>query len=312
MLRASEDEFSAICFRQAGILTTAQAVCAAGRGIVRGHVAAGRWRRVCRGILATTNGQLDRRQQLWVAILTAGDGAALAGMTALVEAGLRGLREPGIRILVPADRNGSVRLSTLPRDMPAVRISRTRLFPDEHRQAGSPPRVITARAVVDAAVWAPTEDAARSVIAASCQQRRVTPGEVFEVLSTFRRLPRLALITATLRDVEGGAQALSEIDFVTLCRRFGLPPPNRQERRQDGAGRTRFLDAYWKRWRLHVEIDGSHHMDVKQWERDMLRQNRVWIGGDRILRFPAGLIRSRPDEVVGQLRLALEAAGWRR
>jgi hypothetical protein len=312
MLPVSDDELARTCFEQADILTTAQAVHLVGRGTARGRLASGRWRRVCRGILSTTNGRLTRGQQLWVAILAAGDGAALAGMTALVEAGIRGMREPEIRVLVPADRNRSVRLPGLPRDMPPVRISRTRLFPDEHRQVGSPPRMIVARAVVDAAAWAPTEDTARSVIAASVQQRRVTPDEIFEVLSIRRRQPRLALITATLRDVEGGAQALSEIDFMKLCRRFGLPPPDLQERRRDSAGRVRFLDAYWERWSLHVEIDGSHHMDVGQWERDMLRQNQVWIDGDRILRFPAGLIRSRPDEAIGQVRQALTAAGWRR
>jgi very-short-patch-repair endonuclease len=70
-------------------------------------------------------------------------------------------------------------------------------------------------------------------------------------------------------------------------------------------------DAYWRRWRLHVEIDGAHHMDVRSWAADMRRQNEVWIAGDRILRFPAWLVRQRPAEVASQVRAALEAAGWR-
>ncbi|GAA2695585.1 endonuclease domain-containing protein [Actinoplanes palleronii] len=309
---SDDDEFARTCFEQAGVLTVAQAVRFLGRGIARGHVNAGRWRQVCRGIVTTTNGELLRRQQLWAALLLAGRGAALAGVTALAEAGVRGLWDPGVRVLVPAERNRTLRLPGLPPDMPPVRITRTRLLPDEHRQAGSPPRTIVARSVVDAAVWAPTWDAARTVIAASCQQRRVTPAEIFAVLATRRRLPRFALIKATLNDVAGGAEALSEIDFMELCRRFGFPMPDRQERRRDRSGRIRFLDAYWKRWRLHVEIDGSHHIDAGHWESDMLRQNQVWIDGDRILRFPAAMIRSRPEAVAVQLRQALEAAGWRR
>ncbi|MFI0794133.1 hypothetical protein ACH4OY_15825 [Micromonospora rubida] len=61
---------------------------------------------------------------------------------------------------------------------------------------------------------------------------------------------------------------------------------------------------------MHVEIDGAHHMDVREWAADMRRQNDVWTAGDRILRFPAWLVRARPDEVAATLRRALLAAGW--
>jgi hypothetical protein len=52
-------------------------------------------------------------------------------------------------------------------------------------------------------------------------------------------------------------------------------------------------------------------MDVRHWAADMRRQNEVWIAGDRVLRFPASTVRARPDEVAGQVRAALTAAGWR-
>lgn len=125
------------------------------------------------------------------------------------------------------------------------------------------------------------------------------------------RLRRRKLILRTLDDIGGGAQALSELDFVQLCRRSGLPAPDLQRRRVDTSGRVRYLDVYWQRWRLHVEIDGAHHMDVRHWAADLRRQNAIWIAGDRILRFPAWLVRGRPAEVADQLRAALEAAGWR-
>jgi hypothetical protein len=151
--------------------------------------------------------------------------------------------------------------------------------------------------VVDAAAWAASDDAAQIVIAAACQQRRVTPGEIEKVLAMMPRVRRRALIGRTIDDIAGGAQALSELDFIRLCRRFGLPEPDRQERRRDASGRNRYLDAYWRRWRLHVEIDGSHHM---------------WIAGDRILRFPATLLRQDPAKVMRQIHTALLAAGFPR
>lgn len=303
--------FERLARRQSGVVTTGQAMTALGRGVVRAHLTSGRWRRVCRGILSTTNGRLARGQQVWVAVLVAGRGAVLAGSTALTAAGVRGLRTERLYVLVPAARGRTIRLPSLPPEMPVVRIVRTRVLPGEHLHDGGLPRTTTARAAVDAAMWAPGPAAARTVLAMACQQRRVTPDEIFAVLAVRRNLPRARLIRATMLDISGGAQALSEIDFLALCRRFGLPAPHLQERRTDGAGRLRFLDAYWPAWRLHVEIDGAYHMEAGQWADDMLRQNDVWIHGDRILRFPAAFIRDRPARVAAQLLGALEAAGWR-
>jgi very-short-patch-repair endonuclease len=70
------------------------------------------------------------------------------------------------------------------------------------------------------------------------------------------------------------------------------------------------LDAYFEQWRLHVEVDGGQHMEVRQWWADMKRQNALWIPGDRVLLFPSWAIRHRPAEVVAQVRAALTAAGW--
>jgi hypothetical protein len=195
--------------------------------------------------------------------------------------------------------------------MPPVRIVRTRLLPPEHLQAGGLPRTTTARAAVDAAIWARTADEARVILASVCQQRKATPEEIFEVLSVRRRLPRLRMIQATMLDIEGGSHSLLELDLLKLCRKFSLPEPDRQTPRTDAIGRRRYLDAYWKEWKLHVEVDGSHHMEAGQWADDMLRQNDLSIKGVRVLRFPASAIRNRPAQVARQLHTALEVQGWR-
>jgi hypothetical protein len=305
-------ELEWLAFEQAGVLSTTQAVALLGRGVVRGLVRRNVWRSICRGIVLTTNGRLTRDQQLWVAVIAAGPGAVLAGATAAAEGGVRGLRREPLQVLVPAERHPSRCLPKLPLDMAGVRVYRTGYLPAEHRQVGRPLRTTIARAVVDAAAWARTPNEARFVLAAACQQRRVDPLELTQVVAGMPRVRRRRLIRTTLGDLEGGAQALSEIDFVALCRRFQLPRPDLQERRIDADGRIRYLDAYWKDWRLHVEIDGAHHMDVRYWAADMLRQNQVWIAGDRILRFPAWLVRAEPAMVADQVRAALVASGWRR
>ena len=287
-------QLAAIADDQSGVLTSAQAVGVLGRGVVRGRIESGMWRSLCRGVLLTHNGRLEYQQQLWAAVLASGDGAVLAGAVAAAEGGVRHLRADTVDVLVPAKRTASVRVPRFAADMPAVRIRRTTVLPDAHRQIGRPPRTTVARSAVDAAAWARTDDEARTVLAAACQQRCTTPDRIKDVLAVLPKVRRRELIRVTLADIAGGAQALSELDLLRLCRRHRLPLPEMQQRRRDGHGRHRYLDAYWREWGLHVEIDGSHHMDARHWADDMLRQNEVWISGDRILRFPASHPAHRP------------------
>jgi hypothetical protein len=298
-------------FAQAGVLTWAQATAEASPAKVRHLVDSGRWRRICRGVLCAQTGALTRDQQWWVAVLAAGPGAILGGLAAARAGGLRGRwRYEAVDVLVPYARRRADLLRRLPVDLPAVRVRRTRRLPREHFQRARPNRTTMARSLVDAASWMRTDDEAQSIVAAGCQQRLVTPDEVRAAVARRPNLARRGLVLETAAYAEGGATALSEIDLVRLCRRYGLPAPDLQERRTDAGGRTRFVDAYWRRWRLQVEVDGAHHLDVGQWAADMRRQNEIWIAGDRILRFPAWLVRRKPDEVATQLRAALLAAGW--
>lgn len=315
-MRLPRDDASGLdwlLFAQSGVLTWAQATAELTPAKVRHLLATGRWQRVCRGVLrAAAGGPFSREQQWWVAVLAAGGGAVLAGLAAAQAAGLRGAwRYEVVDVLVPHQRRAADLLRRLPLGLPAVRVRRTHHLPNVDRQRGRPDRTTMARSLVDAAQWARTDEQAQEILAAGCQQRRATPAEIAAVLERMPRMRRRALVRETLRDVAGGAEALSEIDLVRLCRRHGLPAPETQERRRDADGRVRYLDAYWRRWRLHVEVDGAHHMDVRHWAADLRRQNRVWIEGDRILRFTAFDVRHRPAEVASQLRAALEAAGWR-
>lgn len=307
----SAGELDWLLFDQSQVLSWAQATRLLTPSKVRHLVATGRWRRWCRGVLVAHPGGLTRSQQLWVAVLSVGDDAVLAGLAAATEAGLRGFRSESIDLLVPEGHSTAQARQRLRPGMPGVRVHRARSLPAEQVQRARPARTTTARSLVDAAGWARTDDEARAIIAAGCQQRLVLPDEIEAVAAGLPRARRRALVVETARYAAGGAEALSEIDFVRLCRRHRLPLPDLQQRRTDAAGRARYLDAYWRAWRLHVEVDGAHHMEVRHWEADMRRQNDVWIQGDRLLRFSAWQVRHRPDEVAAQLRRALEAAGWR-
>ena len=158
--------------------------------------------------------------------------------------------------------------------------------------------------------WARTDNAARAVIAAACRQRLVTADEITEVTFRLPRARRRSIVLETAGYTSRGAEALSEIDFVKLCRRAGLPPPDQQTRRRDASGRLRRLDATWKEYGVAAEVDGSVHDEPEvRWE-DMFRQNDLWIDDERFLRFPDWAIRNRPQQVAGQLRRALTLGGW--
>lgn len=120
------------------------------------------------------------------------------------------------------------------------------------------------------------------------------------------------LIAAALTDIGGGAQAVSEIDFLRFCRRHGFPQPELQRMRRDASGRRRYLDATFQRrdGRLvRVEIDGALHLLARTYWDDMSRGNDLVIAGETVLRFPSCVIYADDPNAVAQLRRALDLSG---
>jgi hypothetical protein len=262
------------------------------------------WQLPCRGVVVTHNGRPTRLQRAWTAVLHAGDGALCAGATAASLHGLRGHESPEVDLLVPAGRRvGPVE---------GVRVHRTTTLPGAHVLGQAlPPRTTIARSIVDGAAWARTDDDARALIVAAFQQQLVSASDFVDVLTAMPRGRRRGLVAETVALADRGAHAISELWLVDICRRYRLPLPDQQVRRVDASGKARYLDAHWKRWRLHVEADGAWHLEVRAWWDDMRRQNDLWIEGERSLRFPGWALRHRRDEVAAQLRAALLAGGWR-
>jgi very-short-patch-repair endonuclease len=219
--------------------------------------------------------------------------------------GLTGFASPGIHVLLPGNRQVRKECMRVP-----VVVHRSRLLgtADIH-PVRLPPRTRLARSLVDAAAWMATADRARAVLAAGVQQRLVRADDLMTVAGRCVRLRRRSLITATLADIAGGAQALSELDFARLLRRFRIPEPDRQAERRDSCGRRRWLDALWKKARLIVEVDGLWHMDAMAWWDDMRRDNEFTVSGFHVLRFPAFAVRCDPEAVASQIRGALRLGG---
>jgi very-short-patch-repair endonuclease len=295
---------------QDGVVSTASALGWLSQQQLRWRVTSGRWQQPCRGIVVAHSGPLTQKQRLWAALLWAGEGAVLAGLTAAGLDGLEGFPDRAnaaqpIHLLVPACR--SVRRK--PPGLPVAVHYSIMLTPDDVHPLREPRRTRLARSLVDAAAWMGSDRGAQAVLAAGVQQRLVRAGDLLAVVAGNQRRPRRAMMMATLDDIAGGAQALSELDFTRLVRRHRLPEPDRQAPRRDAAGRRRWLDAVWETARLIVEVDGIHHLDADQYWADMDRGNDFTLDGYRILRFPAFAVRYQADYVAGKIRDALRSPG---
>lgn len=289
---------------QRGVVTLVQAEPHLGAARVRWYVESGRWQRPRRGVIVAHSGPLDAEQRLWVDLLSAGRGAVLAGLTAATLDGLRGFEPTVTYVLVPHGRR--------PREKSGVVLRRSGHLGSAHvHPVRVPPRTRLPRSLIDAAGWAASDDRARALLAAGIQQRLLRPIDLRATLHLLPRTHRRRLIKGTLDDIEGGAHALSELDFSRLLARFGLPQPTKQGVRRDHQRRRRWLDAVFERWRLVVKIDGCWHMEAATWWADMLRDNELTVDGYQVLRFPAYVVREQPELVARQLTAALRAAGWR-
>ena len=224
--------------QQDGVVGTASARRWMSRQELRWRVTSGRWQRPCHGIVVAHSGPITRKQRLWVAVLWGGEGAVLAGLTAAKLDGLEGFSRSGfadrpIHLLVPACR--SIGRKPPPGISVSVHYS-TAMTPDDVHPRREPRRTRVARSLVDAAAWMGSDRGAQAVLAAGVQQRLARGrATCWRSWPANRRLPRRAMISATLDDIAGGAQALSELDLIRLVRCHRLPEPDRQARRRDCA-----------------------------------------------------------------------------
>jgi hypothetical protein len=301
-------------YHQEDVITRRQALAGMSVKVLRHLVNSGRWRRLRRGLFVAHSGLLTERQRRWAATLACGDGAVLGGLTAACAGGLR--RSPGMRLhlLVPAagrpNQPGRAIIAATAL-LPTIVAHRTTQLPDKDLDVARPPRTSMARSLVDAAQWAASDDEARAIVAAGCQQRLTTPEEIFAVLQRMPRARRRGIVREVIGYAASGAEWLSEMNFDKLCRANGLPRPDRQVPRRDDAGRPRYLDAYWRKYGVHAEVDGGVHSEPEVWWADQFRQNDLWIDDEIVVRFPAWAIANRPDQVARQLRRALIRGGWR-
>lgn len=298
---------------QAGVLTRSQiGMHGITRSQMRAEVDAGRWRVAGRECLIVHPASPDERVDWWLAVLEAAPRtgaetprAALGGLTALQAAGFQGIDGDGL-VHVCAPKSSR----PLRPESAGVRIHETRRWDDGDLIVSGIPRTRPDVATVQAALWARTNREAALLLVAPIQQRLTTVDTVGAVLDRVKRDRRRTFLRGVFVDIVGGVRSLNELDFALLCRRRGLPEPDRQVVVSGPSGRC-YLDVRWHRWRVVVEVDGVGHLQPDRWIDDSLRHNEIALAGDVVLRIPSLGLRLDPDRHLDAVERALRHSGWR-
>jgi hypothetical protein len=300
MLGAVEQDWRVLAAQQEGLLSRAQLrACGVDRFRLRNQLAAGRWVLASSTVVATTTGDLHRRQLMWLGVLHAGPRAVVGDLTAAELAGLAHWHRDDVTVWLPDD-------SAVEDDLDGIRFVRTRRDLAAVRSpAGGVPRARIEPAVLHFAAYQPSARTAEGVVAAAVQQRLTTPDLLLEWVGRLRPLRRAPALRRTLAEISGGAQSVAEIDVSRMCRAARLERPARQVGRRDAAGHRRWTDCEWRLAdgrTLVLEVDGAFHMDVDHWEDDLARQRAISGTGRVVVRCTARELRDEPERVAADLR----------
>lgn len=264
--RTVKTRAQSMALRQGGVIDRAQLQeLGISRNVIRREIAAGRWTRAGSESVTMQGCPLSPPAYWRVALAHSSPTAALDGVTALQAAGLTGFSEAKVHISVP--KGGRVCR------MYFVEGHELRCAESSEVIAGDLRRVEPVVATARGGLWMSTPKAAATVMSMAVQQRLVRPDHLGVSVANLPNHRRRSLLLSVVDDLLKGAQALSELEFGELCRRYRLPEPSLQ--------------------------------------RVLQRHNDLALTGDIVLRIPLLGLRAAPDEFMAQVVTALRSQGWR-
>jgi len=272
--RANDDAVLAeIAARQHGVVSVAQ-LRAAGfdKHAVHNRVRAGRLHRVHQRVYAVGHNGPSQRRRWMAAVLACGDGAALSHTSAAALWGLlRPFRGP-IQVTSPS-LNGRARRRGIALHRSASLATAT--VPQATHRDGIP--VTTPRRTIADL---------RTIVTPDLVRRAIRQAEIRGLIDA-RRSDR------TRSDLER--------DFLSLCRRHSIPPPEVNVR----IGRWT-VDFVWRGQRVAVETDFfGYHRGSVAFEDDHQRDLDLRAAGFAVRRYTDRQLDNAADDVVADLRRAL-------
>lgn len=266
-----------------------------GGRLIQDRAEAGSLIPVFQGVFALGHRRVSRRGRWLAAVLASGPGAVLSHGSAMELWGMRGSRGD-VEVL---RHSGGVH-----RPRTGIRLHQTRSLPDDHVTVENGIPVTTAeRALLDMAGRLDAKQQERALVEADkngCLRWPKLQAMVrgWRGKKGIRRL-RLAAMEVDPRAADTFAP--SEIDFLALCREFGVPLPQVNVL-VDGF----LVDFYWPAQRLVVESDSfKHHANRPTFEGDHERTVKLTAAGYEVHRATWRMLAWTPDLFMNLVRDSL-------
>jgi len=257
-------------------------------GAIARRLQGGTLHRMYRNVYSVAHGALLRPEARWLgAVLACGDDAVLSHCSAAVLWGLLEDRWSFVDVTTPRRcRKGTE----------GIRLHRTRrLEPVDVVVVRGIPATTVERTLVDLADVVPLRVLRRA--ARQAEVLRLPTGSLRKKAHGRRGAPSLSALALQRADVVLTRSQL-ESRFLRLCRRFGIPRPDRNVGIE---GKER--DFVWRGARLVVEVDGhATHGTRFAFEDDRARDVALVRAGWRVVRFTHAQIAFNAADVAAALR----------
>ncbi len=284
--------------RQDGVLARRQALSIGMTvGQIRARLASGRWVIVHPGVYRSTDHQVSTASRIRAAGLWAGDHSLLFGLAAAWWWGLTDVEPTSVDVVTSPRRHLRAR--------PGIRIIRRPLASADRAWLRAAP---VSGLALSALIGAVALGADGPALLDRALQTRVSLSELR--LAHYRNMGMHGSASAgqLLRAAADGSAAASERKFIALLKRAGIRGW-RVNYPWDPANDRTTVDVAFVAERLAIEIDGwAWHHSPDRFQRDRTKQNQLVSAGWTVLRFTWYDLTNRPDDVIRQVRAALELA----
>jgi hypothetical protein len=259
----------------------------------------GPWQRLLPGVYLGVTGTVTQDQREMAALLYAGRGSMITGVTAVRRNHLRSPGPDAVDVLIPWDcKRQSVAF---------VRIHRTRRPPERLLVTGKIRFTMVPRAVADAARSMARFDDVRAVVCEAVQRRACTMADLAAELESGPSAGS-ALLREALAEVGDGVRSVAEGDFRRLILRSGLPRPifNAQLFAADGTF-IATADAWWEDAGVVAEVDSrAYHFAASDQDRTTSRHDKLIAHGVFPLHFAPKRMKTDAAGIVREIGQAIE------
>lgn len=291
-------ELRGLIAAQRGVIRADQVLAhGLGRSASARLVDQGYWKRITPGLFDAAPLTHDFEKRAWMALLAAGDRAAIGGEAALKLHGLSRRMDDSVEVWVPP--------GSQPNSLSGVSVRRDRAGRIQ-RARGLLTRISMEDAIVDVGQYLP-EEALVALISDAVRLRTTTLIRIAEAVSQRTRVRGRRRFGVLLADLGGIESTLEYAYRRDVERAHGLPTGKRNV----SVSRGTRTDVVYEEYGVLVELDGRFgHEDAESAFRDMNRDNLHALIGKATLRYGSAAVRGRFCEVAAQVGYLLMENGW--